>query len=199
MSWDEDKGLTLFELVVAMSIFAVISVMGLQSLTGTMRARDRLVEATADTQDLAQAISLLRADLAGIVPIPFGKPGGGFESSLSVTSNSFSISVSGQRHLTAPDEPAFHRVTWQADPTTGRLVRTAWPTLIPASPSLQSPAVTHLENVSQIGIRVYRPDLGWVPAASIEDGSFSSQIPQAIEVSFVSAINGRVTLIETFQ
>ena len=38
-----DKGLTLLELVVVLSLFALVAVMGLQALSGTMRAQDRLI------------------------------------------------------------------------------------------------------------------------------------------------------------
>ena len=37
-----DRGLTLLELVAVLAIFSLVAVMGLQALSGMMRARDRL-------------------------------------------------------------------------------------------------------------------------------------------------------------
>ncbi len=199
MTWRDEKGLTLFELVIAMGIFALVAVMGLQSLTATMRARDQLVDATQETGELSQALSLLRADLASMVPIPFAMPGGGYEASLSTGPGAFSISVAGQRHLSAPGEPAFHRVTWRVDPQSASLERFNWPTLIPASPGLQTPSITHLRGVSQLEVLIYRADLGWVPLQTDGATAFSTALPEAIQVAITSSSLGRITMIETFR
>ena len=55
-----DRGLTLIELVVAMAVFALVAVMGLQSLSGSLRMRDGLTARAEDSAALAQAIAVLR-------------------------------------------------------------------------------------------------------------------------------------------
>ena len=66
-----DTGLSLIELVVAMALFAMVAIMGLQSLTGTMRISERLTQIDSDTAELGNAVALLRNDLTSVVPMLF--------------------------------------------------------------------------------------------------------------------------------
>ncbi|MGR3696731.1 MAG: PulJ/GspJ family protein, partial [Roseovarius sp.] len=49
-----DRGLTLLELVAVLAIFSLVAVMGLQALSGMMRARDRLTDADEQAAALAR-------------------------------------------------------------------------------------------------------------------------------------------------
>ena len=50
-----DQGITLIELIVAMALFALVAVMGLQALNGMLRSRDRLSDMADETAGLSTA------------------------------------------------------------------------------------------------------------------------------------------------
>ena len=66
-----DRGLSLIELVAAMAIFALVAVMGAQALGGMIRLRQGIAARSAEAAALDRTASLLRADLAAVVPMLF--------------------------------------------------------------------------------------------------------------------------------
>ncbi|WP_298295290.1 type II secretion system protein GspJ [uncultured Litoreibacter sp.] len=197
----QDAGITLIELVVSMAIFAVIAVMGVQALNGTLRAQTRLEGAAVQTTKLANGLALLRNDLANAVPIPFDDADGSAQSSLEtgVGGQSFSISIGGQRNLTSLALPAFHRVTWSVDPTTGVLSRTVWPTLSPVNGAQRVSPVPVLDGVAQLDMRIFLARQGWQDAVQLQSGGINSELPVAIELTMIVDGIGPVRLVETLK
>lgn len=218
-----DQGLTLIELVAAMAIFALIAVMGLQSLTATLRTRDRLADMNAATAALSLPLALLRGDLTATVPMLFYPPGGAApQSALRVsgageTGQTLSFSVAG-RPVLAPSGGAmaagFHRVEWRLE--AGTLYRRVWPVLDPAAEA-RTPEVAMMEGVSRIAVRSYWAQIGWMEGVRGPLGAaptsvaldtdttggaaevFSDVLPQAIEVTLHTEALGPIPLLETLQ
>lgn len=61
------RGFTLIEVLAAMAILAVVSIMGVQALGGAVFQRDVLTRHDTDAAALARTLTLLRHDLAAIV------------------------------------------------------------------------------------------------------------------------------------
>lgn len=221
-----DHGLTLIELTVALLIFALVAVMGLQALTGMLRMRDRLSDIDNTTAELGFAVNLLRSDLSAMVPMTFRAPSGGVQSALTLSGNSreLAFSIAGQPDLPPVDALGLHRVVWRLDPQEEILTRQVWPVLAPASPSAAYPETVVLSNVTSLSLRSYWPDTGWqsgaqrvsasgAPVFEASDGpsvdldtvlravtnSYSDQLPEAVEVTFETTAYGAITLVESLQ
>lgn len=215
-------GLSLIELVVAMALFALVAVMGAQALTGMLRLRDGLEHRSSQSGQLALATSLLRADLRDAVPMLFYPPVNGAPHSAARSGDVyFHLSIAGQSALpgpaAAPVASQFHRVEWRLDRTTGQLYRRSWRSLYPAGRDALTPEVAVLDHVAALDLRSYWPTIGWQPGVtqlappqtSNQHGDsdttsgppevFSSQLPEAIEITLELETLGRITLLESFR
>tara|TARA_R110002049_G_scaffold44333_3_gene129867 strand:- start:115229 stop:115864 length:636 start_codon:yes stop_codon:yes gene_type:complete len=211
--------LTLIELVVAMAIFALVAIMGLQSLTAMLRMRDRLTEMDAQTAALSRGISMMRNDLTAVLPLLFYPPDRALpRSALHVSGGGevFSMSLGGQPELSG--RIAMHRVDWRLDTTSGVLHRRIWSTLTPADSSAMQQEIIVLDGVDGLRLRSYWAGQGWVDGLSsplaisggfarpldgdIAGGAaevYSDILPDAIEVTLLRGAQGDVTLIESLQ
>lgn len=219
-----DKGLTLIELVVAMSVFALVATMGIQTLSGSLRLRDRLVETDNETAALGMTVALLRTDVAAAVPLLFYAPGGSPLSAIDLSpgGQTFSVSTGGQPDLPSSVGLGVHRVEWRVDPGAQVLLRRSWPTLYPASPGQVSVEVPMLDGVTSFSIRSYFAGSGWMNGTSFippggqsvatsaqaqdADGAqgmrfnrYSSRLPDAVEIVIQTADTGTITLLESFK
>ncbi len=220
MTGRRDHGITLIELVVAMALFALVAVMGLQALTGTLHLRDRLVETDSGNAALSLTLTLMRHDLGAMLPLLFYPPGAAPRSSLEVSQDGqvLAFSTSGQADLPPLDGGGFHRIQWRFDPARQMLLRQAWPVLYPRDSASAGPEVEYLTGVTGFALRSHWPQIGWVagadsglaPSAEPAGGgdsdrgavlpeSYSSALPEAVEVTIDTARFGRITLIETLK
>ena len=214
-----DSGLTLLELVIAMSVFALVAIMGLQSLTGMLRTRDSLMRLNAETAALSKGLALLRNDLGAIMPLAFYPAGGGFprpaiESNPSVVD--LAMTLGGQTNpLSAKANGETHRSEWNLNSETGELSRGIWVTIIPANIEAREPDVVVLSGVSALSVRSYWIGQGWVPGlqnpllagTEIPDGDgggvapevYSDIVPAAVEVTLKMRDHGDIPLIQSLR
>lgn len=209
-----DSGLTLIELVVAMALFAMIAVAGLQAMTGSLRLTDRLQRIDKNSAELSLALSLLRADLSAMTPVVFQSPSGP-QSSLNLASGGrvLSFTISGQPRLGTEPHAGLQRMEWVYDASKQTLNRRVWLTLVPADASAVSAERILLTGVTGFEVRSFVTQTGWqtgVPAPSAsrqsasadEDGAvraspYASQLPVAIEVSVQTTGHGVIVLRES--
>ncbi|WP_417701870.1 type II secretion system protein GspJ [Pseudophaeobacter sp.] len=175
-----DQGLSLIELVLAMGLFALVAVMGAQALTGMMRLRGDLTARADQSAALSELTSLLRADLAALVPMLFYPPDRGPPRSalgFSHRENAVRLSLSrgGMARFDSPLPPtsqpargmATGRVEWQLQ--NGQLSRAVWSSLMPADRSSYHQVATglapRLGGVQDLRLRSYWPQIGWVAGA----------------------------------
>ena len=212
-----DGGLTLIELVVAMAIFALVAAMGLQALTGAMRMRDRLVQIDEDTGALGLTLALLRADLGALVPLMFYPPDGPPGSALVLRDDMLGLSLAGQPELAERPGPGLARVEWRL--SDGRLSRRSWPALYPAAAGQRSPETVLLTGVRGWSVRTHWPQVGWIegttgaasqasaeePGADSDAGqgavpeSYSSDLPEAVELLLDTEAYGQIRLVESLK
>ena len=209
------RGLSLIELVVALALFALVATMGIQALNGTLRMRDRGVAADTAHAALGQGLALLRRDLDGLQPLLFFPPGGDGRPASAVISDGadrFALSTDG----VIPHQPV--RAFWHRRGD-GQLVRQAWPVLTPGPGLTPDDPVVVLDGVRAITLRSYWPGEGWrdglnAPGSALlaadtgpqgNDGdqggaaaeSYSSLLPQLVEITLVTRDHGTLRLVET--
>lgn len=196
----KDQGLSLLELVVVMAIFSLVATIGLQSISGTLRARDRLVQTEADTSRMAMAITLMRNDLKAAVPVAFHPPGGEARSALQFDAqkSALAFSVGGQPSLLGEETAGLARVIWRYDPASQQLLRQVWPVLTPLESSIVSPEIVALNNVKSFDIRTFTSAGGWVSAANISAFSYSSSLPAAVEIKLNTEKFGLLRIVVAF-
>ncbi|WP_136439668.1 type II secretion system protein GspJ [Pacificoceanicola onchidii] len=210
-----DKGLSLIELVVAMAIFALVAIMGAQTLTGMLRMRNGITARSDDAAALAEATSLLRADMAAAIPMLFFAPDVSYaESAILFESGELGLSVGGQRGmLTGDNDIPLSRVSWRIED--GTLIRRTWPTLTPAATVRPTPDQPVMQGVDALRLRSYLPDVGWVEGLRVPsntqdqavDGdegaliasSYSSGLPLGLEITLITRDYGAIPIVERLQ
>ena len=198
------RGLSLFELVVAMALFAMVATLGLQALSGTVQIGNRLGAVSAQVGAESRAVTLLRQDLSRMVGLRFHPPGGaGFgQSALSLSADglqlSFSIAgqhddvaapISGASVIGASMTAGLQRVVWRLDPASGQLSRQIWPGLHPAHARQQAPATVWLTEVASLQLRSFSRQTGWVAGVRPEAGSLSSEPDSSQASSLVPTLD----------
>lgn len=213
-----DQGLSLMELVVAMAVFALVAVMGLQSLTGLLRSRDQLVRTGDAASELGAGLAMLRHDMDAVVPMLFFPPERATPlSALTTDASGFAMSLGGQPGFVATGTTSStQRSQWQLDNATGTLQRQVWSVLNPASTSALTPQIAVLQDVTDLRFRSYWSGLGWRDgwanpnvsfAPPLADGDqtggapevYSDTLPRAIEITIDTKHHGAIRLVETLQ
>ena len=212
-----DRGLSVIELVAAMAIFALVAVMGAQALGGMIRLRQGIAARSAEAAALDRTASLLRADLAAVVPMLFYPPGRAApQSALSFRNGVLALSAGGQPGLdsSAASTPGLQRIEWQL--AGGQLSRRFWTALTPASAAARQPQMPVLDGVTGLHLRSYWEGTGWrggvqplalppAPGSTDSDQAgaapevYSSTLPLAVEVTLDTRAFGRITLVETLK
>jgi len=187
MTAQAERGLTLIELVAAMAIFALVAVMGLQTLGGMIRARDRTSEAATDAAALSRGLVLLRADLKAAADLSFWPPGAVAPDppllDLSAEEGRLAFSTEARAVLPGAQAAGTERVIWRHDRQNERLLRSAWPVLHPASDAARGAETVIFENVAGLRVRAYSgPEEGWVGRWGQDPGNARPGLPRAVEV-----------------
>jgi general secretion pathway protein J len=117
------RGLTLIELVAATAIFALVSVMAMQALTGGLIQRAGIERADADQAALLRTLALLRQDLQAAVPLPHLPAAGPVGPPLDIGPGGFALSRAGIEPLPGQSGDGFARVIWRVDPNAAQLLR----------------------------------------------------------------------------
>ncbi|MEP3944604.1 type II secretion system protein GspJ [Ascidiaceihabitans sp.] len=218
MRYRRDQGLSLMELVVAMAVFALVAVMGLQSLTGLLRSRDQLVRTGDAASELGAGLAMLRHDMDAVVPMLFFPPERATPlSALTTDATRFAMSLAGQPGFSdTGTASSTQRSQWQLDKATGTLHRQVWSVLNPASTSALTPQVAVLQDVTDLRFRSYWSGLGWRDGWANPNGSFappladgdqtggapevySDTLPRAIEITVNTKHYGAIRLVEMLQ
>ncbi len=214
-------GLTLIELVVAMGLFALVAVMGVQSLTGAIRVSERLTQIDDESAELNKALALLRNDLAAIVPMRFYPPQGAPLAAVwqSEDGRVIGLSLAGQPSI-YPKGTDRNYAEWRFDAEAGVLTRRHWPTLLPASAGQVTPEITVLAGVTGIGLRSFWSGPDWtdghfppfgsgLPSSQVQnDGdaaatatpaAYFSRVPNAVEITIRTETWGDIPLVQTLK
>ncbi|MDZ7708813.1 MAG: type II secretion system protein GspJ [Roseovarius sp.] len=174
--------------------------MGLQTLGGMIRARDRTSEAAMDAAALSRGLVLLRADLKAAVDLPFWPPDAVEPDppflDISAEEGRFALSTEARAVLPGAQTAGTERVTWRHDRQGERLLRSVWPVLRPASDAARGAETVIFEDVAGLRLRAYSgPEEGWVGRWGQETDNARPGLPRAVEVIVESERYGSLRVL----
>ena len=108
-------GFTLVEMLVALSIFAMLSAMGVALLRSSVTTQDAVQRELERGSDLVRARALLAQDLAQALPRPSRDAGGGVRPAFIGTDRSIAFVHGGGDRSPLATRPAVQRVTYALD------------------------------------------------------------------------------------
>jgi general secretion pathway protein J len=190
-----EAGFTMLEMVVVLALFALIATFSLQALSGTLRARDRLLVADENSENLARTLAQMRADMNAVVGVTFTLPSGDVESAIEISDlgNSVGLSVSGRFDFGGDETIGLGRVIWRLDPSSGVLTRQVWPVLNPASQSAKGPEVAMMTGVSAITLRRLINTSVWEIGRDRSIFGAASTLPKALDIAVTSKYWGVIS------
>ncbi len=197
------RGFTLLEVLVAITITAVIGIGVWQVLNGVILSRDRIDELAEDFDGLQRAMLLLERDLTQIVNRPARDIYGDFKPALTTREDDFALMLTrqGWRNPLGIRRSSLQRVGWEYTGT--ELRRRYWPNLDQGQED-NSRDLLLLERVTGFDLRFLNQQYTWQPEwppddvmAALTPGSRpDTDFPLAIEVTLEHERFGE--LVRTF-
>ena len=152
------NGFTLLELLVALAVFAFVSMMAYGGLRAVLDAREHTDRVSRDLAELQMALTLLGRDLEHVVPRPVRDVYGDIQAPL--TFNPYGDRPRLELVRTSPHS-GLQRVAWEISDE--RLYRLYWAALDgadPEQPAGRLPVMGPVEEVTDSGQTVEVPDSG---------------------------------------
>ncbi|HHM04732.1 MAG TPA: type II secretion system protein GspJ [Gammaproteobacteria bacterium] len=188
------RGFTLLELLVALSIFALVAALAYQALDTVLNAEAHTRERAERLGAVQRAFARLERDLTQAVPRPVRDALGGEEPALrggGAGVEVFSLTRTGWRNPLERPRSHLQRVAYVYQG--GALSRRSWPAL-DRGPGAEPYEETLLENVDAVDIRFLDAarqwQRFWPPAGAEED---KTALPLAVELSLDLSDWGRLT------
>jgi general secretion pathway protein J len=196
------RGFTLLEVLVAIAIFAVISVLAYGGLTTVLQQRELVEARTGEWRDLQMAMQLVSRDLRQLHPRPVrDEIGDRYEPALlSRPGAAFALELTrgGWTNPGALPRSTLQRVAYRIED--GRLVRIYWPVLDRTLAT--EPLVTVLlDGVDALELRLLDRQGTWHgqwPPVGTDGDAALQTLPRAVEFALETERFGRVwRLLET--
>ncbi|MBU2955974.1 type II secretion system minor pseudopilin GspJ [Marinobacter sp. F3R08] len=202
-SQNQQRGFTLLEVLIAVTITAVIGLGVWQVISGVVTSRDRVNELSEQFDGLQRAMLLMERDLMQVVNRPARDIYGDFQPALSSREEDFSLLLTrqGWRNPLGIRRSGLQRVGWEY--TGSELRRRYWP-MVDQGQEDDSRDVLLLEDVKSLEVRFLDSNRSWQsewPTDEVMAGLTSGSrpdipLPLGIEVTFEHERFG--TLVRTF-
>jgi general secretion pathway protein J len=178
-----NTGFTLLELLIALAIFALISVIAFTGLRSTIDSRER-INAQADRLiEIQRAFDFFRRDLEQAVPRPVRDQLGDFNpnSAFRQVPEGIVFTRGGRRNPLGLERSGLERLGYGLQD--GTLVRSRWLALDqPPDPAIEE--LPLLADVESLNFRFLGPDKHWVEQwPPLNSVSPEPGLPQAVEVT----------------
>lgn len=196
-----DAGFTLVEVMVALSVFALIGTMSTGLLVTTIDARERQEAAMERLSELQQVRALWRDDAAHMLMRPHRTEDGGYGgAALSGPSGSVFAFDGDQGHLAAftrrgranpgeaVDRSSLVRVIWRVE--NGVLLREIWLSADPASSSRPQTMVL-TEGLEDVSVS-FRYGRNWLDAPVRPGPSGDVPMPEALRLAYTDALGREI-------
>ncbi len=198
---NREAGFTLVEVMVALSIFALVGTLSTGLLVTTIDARDRQEAALARLTELQQVRALWRDDAAHMVMRPHRTSDGGYDgaalSGPSASAFAFGDDASRLAAFTrrgranpgeAADRSTLVRVVWRVED--GTLIREIWTVTDPAVSTTPQTMVL-AEGLEDVSVR-FRYGRNWLDAPVRESNSGDAPQPEALRLSYVDGLGREI-------
>ncbi|MBF0629622.1 MAG: type II secretion system minor pseudopilin GspJ [Magnetococcales bacterium] len=190
-------GFTLLELLVALSVFVVLSVMAYQSLSNLLRTRDIIEEKARDLDELQMFFMILGNDLsqavARTVVMEDGKRDAAFRGG-EQTSTWLTLTRSGRSNPRGEARSEFQRIAWMFEG--GALIRRSWRHLDALGENPHDDE-TMVQQVLHLEVSFTDDKGGKFPLWPKEEDTtvISDTLPRAVEVTLEKQGIGRIRRI----
>lgn len=185
------RGFSLLEVLVAVAIFAVLSVVAYGALDATIRARAQSNEAAARLAALQAAVLALERDLREAAPRPVRGAVGERLPALEGGPAGFEVTHAAFASLSSEPSARLARSGWAlAD---GALTRARWPVLDRA-PATRAALRPMLQGVATLRLRYLDAGGGWRESWPPRDGpdALPERLPRAVEFTLAGDDFGSV-------
>ena len=187
-------GFTLVEMLVAITVLAVLGLISWRGLDQLVTQRARLDDSTAGTEQVVRALSQLERDVAQRIPdaLVAGRalPGSPLPAAVAVT-----IDANGQariRILRTRAGAGTASVMWSVE--AGNLVRTSTTSTTSAT-GTPADRIALLDGIDGVGVRVLLAN-GWVEARDLtRNAAIVAERGAAVEFSIDRGVAGRFTRV----
>ena len=174
----KETGFTLVEMMVALAIFAMLSVAGVALLQSASSSQLIVKDRLSELSETARAIAIIEADLAQAVPRPVRPSAATIAPAFSgagseIAGQIFAVTRAGQANLDESPKPELHHIAYALE--NGALRRVSWPMLDGGKPQ---PA-TILSDVTSATMRFRDAEGNW---RSAWDATDPLALPRAVEL-----------------
>lgn len=186
-----ETGFTLVEMMVALAIFAMLSVAGVALLQSASSSQLAVKERLSELSEGSRAIAIIEADLAQAVPRPVRTgsattvpafSGSGTE----IPGQIFSVTRSGQSNFDDSPKPELQHVIYAVE--NGALKRISW-TMLDGG---KAQSATILSDVISANMRFRDAEGGW---RSDWDSADPLALPRAVEIVLTQKASAPVLLL----
>ena len=193
-------GFTLVEMLVAITVLAVLGLISWRGLDQLVTQRARLDNSTAGTEQVVRALSQLERDVAQRIPDAL-VAGRGLQGSPLPAAVAVTIDANGQARIRilrtrADVGGGTASVMWSVE--AGNLVRTSTSTsTTPTSTGTPADRIELLDAIDGVGVRVLLAN-GWVEARDLtRNAAIVTERGAAVEFSIDRGAAGRFTRVRT--
>lgn len=188
----KNTGFTLLEVLVALAIFAVLSLAGWKVFDSLIKVRERNQIYTEQLSALQSTYTLMLRDFSQAIARP-ARQAGQTEPALMLDNNKITFTRLGAFDPTQRSQSTIERVRYEYDSAQQRLIRTSYRN--PDQSQSQTPPINVLLNkISNFNIQVLEPALNntWPPALNLAQSTDNSmhlvqgdsRLPQGVQVEF---------------
>ncbi len=193
----QNRGFTLLELLVALMVFAVMSLMVFTGLTSVLNAYSHISEKTEQLNELQSAFSLITRDIEQAIGRPirdsYGDPQEPMMHNGEAIGTVLEFTRTGRPNPAALPRSNLQRIAYILDDN--QLMRLSWAVLdrAPDSEPLESLLLTKVKSAS---VRFLNKDMEWQEdwptktKQEIDDGVI--KIPRAVELTIESEVWGEI-------
>lgn len=198
MNTHRQNAFTLFEILIALVIFAILGIIVAVGLRRTLESNQRANDADKRLQQLEITQALIRRDISAIVDRPITDRDGQTLPTVQIKPDVIEFTRGGlTNNLTNQPVSDLQRIEYRY--SNGKIIRTLWPTLDRLTNS-HATSMVLLANVSSFDIEAYDQDNvlhnSWPFVSHSEVITLNktppSSLPKAIQITFT--INGQGTI-----
>ncbi len=185
-------GFTLFEVLIAVSIFAVIGTIAMTNLIQVGRAGERISNAQQRLSDIQFALGYMGKDLSQLINRKVRDQYGDEQEQFMLNDNVLQFTHNGWANLLQQTRSQLQRVAYRLDDK--KLMR-EYTLQLDQGYSEQQVKQALLDDVEDFEVRLVTTDTEKMDAWPVDDGTTTSLIPVAVEVSLNVKGFGLVTRV----